>query len=199
MAEHLDAGSAEVAHNLAEADHQEGLVAHDGGEHAELALFGVLTPGALVSGAMLVFLLVLLFKKVPALIGKALDGKIAGIRTQLDEAAKLRAEAEALKAEYEKKLSGAAAEADALRSRAEEEASQLLDDAKTRATALVKRHQKMAEEKIAAAERNAVADIRTRAVQAATAAAASIITESHDAKADKLLVDSAIKGLGPVV
>ncbi|QUT03854.1 F0F1 ATP synthase subunit B [Sphingobium phenoxybenzoativorans] len=199
MAEQLDAGSAEVAHNLAQADHQEGLVAHGGETHSELALFGVLTPGALVSGAMAVFLLVLVFKKVPALIGKALDGKIAGIRAQLDEASKLRAEAEALKAEYEKKLSGAAAEADALRSRAEEEAAQLVDDAKTRAAALVKRHQKMAEEKIAAAERSAVSDIRAKAVQAATSAAASIIAETHDAKADKLLVDGAIKGLGPVV
>jgi F-type H+-transporting ATPase subunit b len=197
--QHLDAGSAEVAHNLSEADHQEALVAHGAETHGELALFGLIGPGALVSAAMAVFLLVLLFKKVPALIGRNLDAKIAGIRAQLDEASKLRAEAEALKAEYEKKIAGAAAEADALRSRAEEEASQLVDDAKTRAAALVKRHQKMAEEKISAAERNAIADIRTKTVLAAAAAASSIIAQSHDAKSDKVLVDSAIKGLGPVV
>ncbi len=196
---HLDAGSAEVAHNLAEADHQEALVAHGAESHSELALFGLVGPGALVSAAMAVFLIVLIVKKVPALIGKSLDSKIAGIRAQLDEASKLRAEAEALKAEYEKKIAGAAAEAEALRSRAEEEATQLVDDAKTRAAALVKRHQKMAEEKIAAAERKAVADVRAKAVQAATSAATAIIAQSHDAKADKVLVDSAIKGLGPVV
>jgi F-type H+-transporting ATPase subunit b len=198
MAEATDAGSQEVAHNLAEADHQQALVEHGAESHGELSLFG-LTPGALVSAAMLVFILVLVFKKVPALIGKALDGQIAGIRAQLEEASKLRAEAEVLKAEYEKKLAGAAAEADALRTRAEEEAAQLVDDAKTRSAALVKRRQKMAEDKIAAAERSAVADIRAKTVQAATGAAAALIAAGHDAKADKALVDSAIKGLGPVV
>ncbi|CAN5169330.1 hypothetical protein BH10PSE12_BH10PSE12_25290 [soil metagenome] len=195
---HLDAGSSEVAHNLAEADHAQGLVEHGASTHGELSLLG-LNPGALVSAAMLVFILILVFKKVPTMIGKVLDGKIAGIRTQLDEASKLRAEAEALRSEYEKKLAGAAAEADGLRARAEEEAAQLVDDAKVRANALVKRRQKMAEDKIAAAERTAVADIRAKVVQAATAAAATLIAQTHDAKADKALVDGAIKALGPVV
>lgn len=187
---------ADAAQNSTEAGHQ-AVVEHGGENHAELSLLG-LNPGALVSLAMLVFILVLVFKKVPALIGKVLDSKIAGIRAQLDEASKLRAEAEALKAEYEKKLAGAAAEAEALRARAEEEASQLVDDARTSAAALVKRRQKMAEDKIAAAELTAIADIRAKAVQAATAAAASLIAGSHDARADKILVDDAIKGLGPV-
>jgi F-type H+-transporting ATPase subunit b len=192
---HLDAGSSEVAHNLAEADHQQALVAHGAEDHAELSLLGF-NPGALVSLAMLVFILILVFKKVPALLGRSLDGKIASIRAQLDEASKLRAEAEALRAEYEKKLAGAAAEADALRARAEEEVAQLIDDAKTRTAALVKRRQKMAEDKIAAAERAAIADIRAKAVRAATLAATTLISENHDAKADKVLVDSAIKALG---
>jgi F-type H+-transporting ATPase subunit b len=193
----LDAGSAEVAHNLAEADHSQALVEHGASTHGEMALFG-LNPGALVSLAMLVFILILLVKKVPALIGKGLDGKIAAIRAQLDEASKLRAEAEALRTEYEKKLAGAAAEAESLRVRAEEEAAQLVDDAKVRATALVKRRQKMAEDKIAAAERSAIADIRAKAVQTASTAAATLIAQTHDAKADKALVDGAIKALGPV-
>lgn len=192
---HLDAGSATVAHNLAEADHQQALVEHGAESHGELSLFG-LTPGALVSLAMLVFILILVFKKAPALVTRGLDSKIAAIRAQLDEASKLRSEAEALKAEYEKKLAGAGAEADALRARAEEEVTQLIDDAKTRTAALVKRRQKMAEDKIAAAERTAIADIRAKAVQAATLAATTLISDNHDAKADRTLVDSAIKALG---
>lgn len=190
--------SAEVAHRLDQADHQQGLVAHGADNHAELSLWGM-NPGALVSGAMFVFILILLFKKVPALIGRVLDSRIAGIRSQLDEASKLRAEAEALKAEYEAKVAASAGEAAALKARAEEEAAQLLDDAKTSAAALVVRRQKMAEDKIAAAERTAIADIRAKAVQAATAAAASLIAQGHNAAADKALVDSSIKGLGPVV
>lgn len=72
----------------------------------------------------------------------------------------------------------------------------MIAEAKTNATALVKRRQKMAEDKIAAAERSAIDSIRAKAVTAATAAAAALIAENHDAKADKGMVDSAIKGLG---
>src|SRR3546814_4569294 len=66
---------------------------------------------AWVSLAMIAVLAIMLWKKVPAAIGKAFDKKIAGIREQLDEAAKLRGEAEALKAEYEGRAAAAAAEA----------------------------------------------------------------------------------------
>ena len=66
------------------------------------------------------------------------------------------------------------------------------DRAAVEAEALVKRRQKMAEEKIAAAERSAIADVRARAASAATAAAAALIKQTHDAKADKGLVDEAI-------
>ena len=132
------------------------------------------------------------------MIGKALDGKIDAIRAQLDEASKLRAEAEALKAEYQAKVADAEKDAIATRARAEEEAALLVADAKTNAAELVKRRQKMAEDKIGAAERAAVAEIRSKAVNAATAAAASLLAEHHDAKADQAMVDSSIASLGTV-
>ncbi len=85
--------SAAVAHNLDQADKVQNLdgdvhaatEAHGGpAEHGTSpALFGVVNGGALVSLAMLVFLGILLWKKVPALIGKALDGRIAAIRPSL--------------------------------------------------------------------------------------------------------------------
>lgn len=148
-----------------------------------------------VSLSMAVFIGILIWKKVPAAIGRALDGKIATIRSQLDEAAALRAQAEALKAEYESKLASAAADAAAMRAKAESDAAQTLVDAKAHAAELIVRRQKMAEDKIAAAERSAIADIRQQAVKAATGAAAALIVAQHDAKADKALVDGAIKGL----
>ena len=193
--EHLSPGSAEVAQNLANADHTQALVAHGAETHGELAFMG-LGPGQFVSLAMAAFLLILLIKKVPSLIGKGLDGKIAQIREQLDEASRLRAEAEALKAEYQAKIASAEKDAAAMRASAEEEAKQLLADAKTEATALVGRRKKMAEEKIAAAERTAIADVRARAASAATAAAVALIAEHHDAKADKSLVDAVIAKVG---
>lgn len=196
-----DNASAAVAHNLDQADKVETLKgdihaateAHGGPEQHEAGptLFG-LNGGALVSLAMLVFLGILLWKKVPSLIGKALDNSIAGIRAQLDEAAKLRAEAEALKAEYQAKIAAAAKDAEAMRAAAEEEAADLIKSAQTEAEALVARRQKMAEDKIEAAERAAIAEVRRRAATAATAAAATLIGQVHDAKADKGLVDDTI-------
>jgi F-type H+-transporting ATPase subunit b len=195
-------GSAAVAHNLDQADKVQSLdgevtaatEAHGGpATHGPApALYGVLNGGALVSLAMLVFLIVLVVKKVPGLVGKALDNKIGEIRAQLDEAAKLRAEAEALKAEYQAKIATATKDAEAMRAAAEEEAADLIKAAQADAEALIARRQKMAEDKIAAAERGAVSDLRNRAAAAATAAAATLIAQVHDAKADTALVDDTI-------
>ena len=193
-----------VAENLEHADKTQDLSgevhasteAHAGpAEHApDPSVFG-LDATMWVSLAMAVLIGIIVWKKVPALIGKALDDRIAGIRGQLDEAAKLRAEAEALKAEYQAKLANAEKEAAALKARAEEEAATLVSDAKTSTQNLIKRRQKMAEDKIAAAERTAIAEIRAKAVSAATQAAATLIAQNHDAKADKAMVDGTIKSL----
>jgi F-type H+-transporting ATPase subunit b len=194
---------ADTAPNLNQAIHSEGMepvgtVAHEGvAPHTDPKAVGM-DATAWVSLAMAVFILILLIKKVPAVIGGALDSRISQIREQLAEASKLRAEAEALKGEYEAKLSAAAGEADAMRKAAEHEAEALIADAKANADALVVRRQKMAEDKIGAAERAAVAGIRARAVNAATAAAATLIAQEHDASADKALIDRAIGGIGSV-
>lgn len=151
---------------------------------------------AFVSIAMLVVIAIMVWKKVPAAIGRALDKKIAGIREQLDEATRLRAEAEALKAEYEVKAAAAEGEAAQTRERAEAEAAAIVAKARSDAEMLVERRTRMAEDKIAAAERTAIADIRATAANAAATAAASLIAERHDAAADRAMTDRAIAGLG---
>jgi len=207
MSNEIDAGMASdnaslaVEHNLDQADKVQAL---DGDVHAEVEAHGgpsahepeptalYMNGTAWVSLAMLVFIAILLWKKVPAAIAGALDKKIAGIRSQLDEAARLRAEAEALKAEYQAKIAAAAKDAEAMRLAAEQEAADLIEAARTEAEALVARRQKMAEDKIGAAERAAIAEVRAKAAAAATAAAATLLRETHDAKADKSLVDDVI-------
>ncbi|HEX7872264.1 MAG TPA: F0F1 ATP synthase subunit B [Sphingobium sp.] len=149
-----------------------------------------------VSLAMLVFIAILVWKKVPAVIAAILDQRIADIRKQLDEAGNLRKEAEALKAEYQAKIAAAAKDAEALRTHAAAEAAQAIEDAKVQAAELVARRQKMAEDKIAAVERAAVADIRARTVKAATVAAATLIAQNHTAATDAAMVDKAIKQVG---
>ena len=171
--------------------------AHGAEEHAEAAAFGigVLTPGFFVALAMLVVFAIMLKARVPALIAGMLDTRIAEIRKQLDEAARLRAEAEALKAEYEKKAAEADAEIATFMAAAERQAGEIVDKAKADAAALIDRHKAMAAAKIAGAERTAIAEIREKAATAATDAARHLITERHDASADKALVDNAIAGI----
>jgi F-type H+-transporting ATPase subunit b len=163
--------------------------------HAEPTAFG-LAPPQWIALAMLGVFAVLIWKRVPAMIGAALDKKIAGIRDQLDEAAKLRADAEALKAEYEAKAGQADAEAATMIARARAEADGILRQAESDAAALVERRARMAEDKIAAAERAAIDEVRAKAASAAAAAAETLIRDKLDAAADKPMVDAAISELG---
>ena len=162
---------------------------------AEPASFGFIDATVWVSIAMAIFIAILLWKKVPALVAGMLDNKIAEISKQLKEAEALRLDAESLKAEYEAKLADAAKEADEMRARADAEADALVAKAKADATALIARRKQMAEDRIAAAEAGALADVRNAAAKAATDAAAKLIADKHDAKADKALVDQAIAGV----
>jgi F-type H+-transporting ATPase subunit b len=168
---------------------------HAAAEHAEEPSAWGFGPGAWVALSMLAVFAIMLYLKVPALVGSILDKKIDGIRQQLNEAAKLRAEAEALKAEYEKKVADASKDAEALKAAANDEAKMIVSKAKEDATALIARRTKSAEDKIAAAERAAVADVRARAAAAATAAATVLISQKHDAKTDKGLIDATISQL----
>ena len=167
---------------------------HAPAEHAEPTFLGF-NPGGWVAIAMLVVFAIMIWKKVPAAIGSALDKKIEGIRGQLAEAEAIRKEAEALKAEYAAKAADAEKEAAAMVERARQEADALIEKARKDADAVVERRTRMAEEKIAAEERAAVQQLRSAAADAATRAAAMLIADKVDAKTDAALVDSAIKGL----
>jgi F-type H+-transporting ATPase subunit b len=149
-----------------------------------------------VSLAMVVVFAILIWKRVPAAIGSALDKKIASIRGQLEEAAQLRSEAEALKAEYQAKAAAAEAEAAVMIERARHEAEGIVEQARTDTAALIERRGRMAQDKIAAAERQAIEQVRAKVANAAAAAAARLIEEDLDAGADKAMVDSTIEDLG---
>jgi len=194
---HVDGAKGEHGLPTSGAEHAAGTLADEGAHgagHAEPKALGM-DATVWVSLAMIAVIAIMIWKKVPAAIGRALDKKIAHIREQLDEAAELRAEAEALRADYERKAAQAGAEAATMLERAQHEADQIVAQAKTDAAALIERRTRMAEDKIAAAERAAVAEVRAKAANAAAAAAAKLIAEEHDAAADKGLVDSTIAGL----
>ena len=160
----------------------------------EAKAFGLDAP-AFIALAMIVVIAVMIWKKVPAAIGKALDAKIGLIRDQLAEAEALRKEAEALKAEYQAKANSAEAEAAAMIKRAHGEADEIVAKAKSDAEGLIARRGRMAEDKIAAEERAAVKHLRAAAVDGAARAAARLIAERDDAGTDAQLVNRTIAEL----
>ena len=163
--------------------------------HSEPELWG-LAPFQVVSVAMFVLLLFAFFgAKVHKTIAGGLDSKIEAIKEQLEEAKQLRAEAEALRKEYADKIASAEKDAEAMLTNAQHEADAILEKAEADSKAMVERRKRMAEDKIAAAEREAVQDVRNRAVAAATGASRKLIAEKHDAEADKALADKVIAGI----
>lgn len=202
-------GGATVASNLSDPAEntplREADVAHGGGLTAEVSEEGHHTPEATALGfdttgwvgiAALLVLILMLVKGVPKMIAGTLDNRIAEIRRQLDDAARLRAEAEALKAEYEGKAASAHKDAETIRNHAHNEAHAIIAKAKKDAEDLMARRAKMAEDKIAAAERTAMAEVRATAADAAVRAAALLMRDNLDAQTDRALVDNTISGLG---
>ncbi len=177
------------------AEHSPVIETH-AGDHPVPFLGGTLDSTFFVGVAMAVFIAILIWKKVPALITGGLDKQIAAIRSRLDEAAALRSEAEALRDEYARKLASVETEMAGMMSQAETESQAIIAKASEDAEALVVRRTRMAEDKIAAAERAALEEVRASAAEAAAAAAERLIRDRLDAPADKKLVDQAIQGLG---
>ncbi len=168
--------------------------AQGAGEHDYPTAFGI-APHGWVAIAMLVVFAIALRAGVPKIIAKILDDRIATIRKQLEDAARLRTEAEALRDEYAGKIAGAEKEAAELVENARAETKAILEKAEADSKALVERRKQMAEDKIAAAERDAIEDVRNRAVTAAASASRTLIADKHDADADGKLADEVISGI----
>jgi len=130
----------------------------------------------------LIFLGVLLWQKVPALVTSALDARAAAIAKELDEAKRLRSEAEGLLAEYKKKRAEAEGEAAAILTEAKAEAARYAAESRTAIAAQIERRGRQAEEKIAQAEAQAVAEMRALAADRAIAAAETLLTARLDDK-----------------
>lgn len=139
----------------------------------------------------LVFLGILAYYKVPQLIGDKLDGRARTIQSELDEARRLREEAQSVLASYERKQREAREQADRIVANAREEAQAAADQAKIDLKDSVERRIRGAEEQIESARDAAVRDVRDRAVDVATAAAAQVVRERMgEARADALIDDA---------
>ena len=132
--------------------------------------------------ALFIFIGLVVYLKVPGTIAKALAARADKIRNELEEARKLRDEAQQLLAEYQRKRKEAEAEASEIVASAKREADHLKAEAKQKAEDYVTRRTAMAEQKIAQAERDAVNEVRSTAVEIAVEAARSVLAGKVDAK-----------------
>ena len=143
----------------------------------------------------LIFLGILLWKKVPSLVTRQLDARAAAIAKELEDARRLREEAEALLRDYQQKQGQAEREAAAIVTEARAEAERYAQEARTAINAQIERRAKMAQDKIAQAEAQALADVRALAADAAVAAAEKLIAQRLDEQRSKTLVRDAIQQL----
>jgi F-type H+-transporting ATPase subunit b len=136
--------------------------------------------------------IIIAWKPLIMRFAKALDARGEKIRTEIDEAQKLRVEAEAMLKRAQAAREAAEREAEALLAHAREEAARMGEAARADLDAALKRREKMALDRIAAAEAEASAAVRAAAADVAVTAARSLIASGLTQDGHAALVDAAI-------
>jgi len=144
--------------------------------------------------AFIVAVAVLVKKAAPGIVG-GLDARAERIKAEIDEAKRLRDEAEATLAEYQRKQRDALAEAQSIVARAKEDAERIGREAEAELEAALKRREASTMDKIAQAEAKALAEVRNVAVDVAIEATRLLLTQSLDKKRASALIDQAIEDL----
>lgn len=152
-------------------------------------------PEVWVLGAFLVFVGIMLYLDVPAMVSKSLDERADAIAKELDAAKRLREEAQQILADYKRKAAAAEDEAKAIVEEARREAEAMAAETKKSLAESVERRTRLAEDKIARAEAQAVSEVRATAVDAAIAAAERILKAKVVGAAGNALIDEGIQGL----
>ncbi len=169
------------------------MAATEGAEHAG-GFFE--DPTVWVAIAFILFIALVIYLKLPGKIAGLLDARADRIRNELEEAKRLREEAQSLYAEYQRKAEDALQEADRIVAHAREEAERVGQKARADLEASLERRRQQAEQKIAQAEQQALDEVRARAVDIAIAAATGILKDDMKGDSGAALIDSSIDELG---
>ena len=151
------------------------------------------TPEFWVAVSFVLFLALLVYYEIPAKLTKALDDRADRIRAELDEARRLREEARQILSDYERKQRDAEKEAEDIIAAARREAEVYGTESRKALSESLDRRLRLAEEKIARAEEQAIKEIRSKAVDVAVAAAEVLIARDLKAKSAESLVDKSIR------
>lgn len=143
----------------------------------------------------IVIFMVLFAKKIVAPVTAMLDNRTATIRAALDEAAQLKREAEAMLADAKAKQQQAITDAQSIIAHAEAEAARTREEFAADARALAKRRERLALDRIAAAEKAALEEVRSVAIDVATTTASHLLRSGFAAEGDSAMLDQAIAGI----
>jgi F-type H+-transporting ATPase subunit b len=146
--------------------------------------------------AFLIFIGILVYFKVPGLVGGMLDKRADSIKADLDEAKALREEAQSLLATYERKQKEVQEQADRIVAAAKEEATNAAAAAKADIATSITRRLAAAEDQIESAQASAIKDVRDQAISVAVAVAKDVIAKQMDAKSAGSLIDDSIATVG---
>ena len=147
-----------------------------------------------VLAAFIIFV-VGMYTPISRAVSKALDTRIDTIRSQVEDAEHLRAEAQTALASYQRKQRQAAEEAEAMVEQARKEAERHREEAGAALKTLLERQEAQALEKIAQAEALALQEVRELAVDLAISTAGQLLTEKLKGSQGNFLIDDAIKNL----
>lgn len=182
-------------------DHAEGSIeaaiqaAEHGGAaapHVVIPFFSLFNTNFVVLIGFLLFVAVLVYMKVPGRLSAMLDGRANTIRKELDEARKLREEAQAILASYERKQKDVQEQADRIIATARTEAAAAAAKAKDDLKDSIARRLASAEDQIASAQAAAVREVRNRAAEIAVQVAGEVMAKQMTAAKANTMIDDAI-------
>jgi len=153
------------------------------------------TEAAFWVGIAFILVVALAFRPVVRALGAGLDARSAKIKARIDEAARLREEAQEMLARYQRKQRDAMKEAEEIIAHAKAEAERLAAQSAKDLDASLKRREQQAMERIAQAEAQAVKEVQNLAVDVAVIAARDVLGRSISASQAAALVDNAIQDL----
>lgn len=145
--------------------------------------------------ALVIFLGIAIYMNVPGTINKSLDSRATKISAELNEAQRLREDAEQLLADYQRRREDAEKEAGEIVAAARREADQLVEEARLKTEDYVTRRTRLAEQKIGQAEREAINEVRSRAVDIAIDAARRLVGTAVDAKTSDSMFQASLRDL----
>ena len=148
-----------------------------------------------VGVAFVVFIGLMVWLRAPGMALSVLDSRAAKIRAELDEAERLRKDAEGLLAQIRTRREEAEKHAQEMLANAEVEARRIEADARERLEEQIRRRGELAQQKIAQAEAQAAADVKSAAAELATEIAAAVLSQRAQAMASDPAIDRAVAEL----